>query len=352
MSQTKAQLVSGTTAQDLTVDNINTTSINSGQVSGRKNLIINGAMQVAQRGTSGTSVGYVSLDRWYLNLSGGSATFSQETNPNPSETTGIQKFARLNVSSSSDFTSIRQRIEDVTKVPSGTVTLSFYAKGTAPAGGLYAFTEQNFGTGGSSSVDGTPVLITSSLTSSWVRYTAQITVDSIDGKTIGSASFFQIVIGQYSNSSSTAYDLNITGVQLEVGSTATDFEHRSFADELLRCYRYFQILSSNTSGGLNAHSRYPILGNGSNSAIWYAYHKATMRVKPSLVKSGISASTMDIYNYSTSATATFNNMTIAEGDENHSQLLCTTTNNFAIAQIGSWRWSVNADCYFAVNSEL
>ena len=44
MSQTKAQLVSGTTAQDLTVDNINTTSINSGQASGRKNLIINGAM--------------------------------------------------------------------------------------------------------------------------------------------------------------------------------------------------------------------------------------------------------------------------------------------------------------------
>ena len=52
MSQTKAQLVSGTTAQDLTVDNINTTSINSGQTSGRKNLIINGAMQIAQRGTS------------------------------------------------------------------------------------------------------------------------------------------------------------------------------------------------------------------------------------------------------------------------------------------------------------
>ena len=40
MSQTKAQLVSGTTAQDLTVDNINTSSINSGKTAGRKNLII------------------------------------------------------------------------------------------------------------------------------------------------------------------------------------------------------------------------------------------------------------------------------------------------------------------------
>ena len=70
MSQTKAQLVSGTTAQDLTVDNINTTSINSGQTSGRKNLIINGAMQVAQRGTSSTVDGYGCIDRFRSNISG------------------------------------------------------------------------------------------------------------------------------------------------------------------------------------------------------------------------------------------------------------------------------------------
>ena len=71
MSQTKAQLVSGTTAQDLTVDNINTTSINSGQTSGRKNLIINGSMQVSQRGTSfsGTAQQYT-LDRMQMNTAG------------------------------------------------------------------------------------------------------------------------------------------------------------------------------------------------------------------------------------------------------------------------------------------
>jgi len=247
-----------------------------------KNLIINGAMQVAQRGTSSTSTGYVSLDRWYHNLSGGSATFSQETNPNPSETNGIQKFARLNVSSSSDFTSIRQRIEDVTKVPSGTVTLSFYAKGTAPAGGLYAFTEQNFGTSGSSSVDGTPVLITSSLTSSWVRYTAQITVDSIDGKTIGSASFFQIAIGQYNNSSSTAYDLNITGVQLEVGSVATNFEHRSFAQELDLCKRYYFRNTSVVAYGRFAQGQ-AVNSTGSHHRVQYP---VAMRAAPTFATGG------------------------------------------------------------------
>jgi hypothetical protein len=214
-----------------------------------RNLIINSAMQVAQRGTSSTSNGYVSLDRWYVNQSGGSTTFSQETNSNPSETDGLQKYARLNVSSSSDYCHIRQPIEDVTSVPSGTVTLSFYAKGTAPAGGLYTYGIQYFGSGGSTDVDWTPVLITSTLTSSWVRYTAEITVPSIDGKTIGSGSYFLLDIGQYSNTGTTAYDLNITGVQLEVGDTATPFEHRSFGDEMARCQRYFQRFGAGTTSG-------------------------------------------------------------------------------------------------------
>ena len=211
----------------------------SGALSNR-NLIINGGMEVAQRGTSSTSSGYVSLDRFYVNQSGASTTFSQETNANPSEIGGLQKYARLNVSSSSDFCHIRQPIEDVTTVPAGTVTLSFYAKGTAPAGGLYTYGNQHFGSGGSSDVDWTAVLITSTLTSDWVRYTAQITVPSLDGKTVGAGSYFLLDIGQHSNSASTAFDLNITGVQLEVGTEATPFEHRSFDQEFILCQRYYQ----------------------------------------------------------------------------------------------------------------
>ena len=225
----------------------------SGALSNR-NLIINGGMEVAQRSTSSTSSGYVSLDRWYVNQSGGSTTFSQETNSNPSETGGLQKYARLNVSTSSDFTSIRQPIEDVTSVPAGTVTISFYAKGTAPTGGLYIWGTQDFGTSGSSDVDITPVLITASLTSSWVRYTAQVTIPSIDGKTINAGSFVKFNIGQYSNTGTTAYDLNITGVQIEVGTEATPFEHRSFGDELLRCQRYFYKKASLQGSVLNAYT--------------------------------------------------------------------------------------------------
>ena len=96
MSQTKAQLVSGTTAQDLTVDNINTTSVNSGQPSGRKNLVINGAMQVAQRGTSSTSGGYQTVDRFPAYYTGGAMTQSQGslTSGSPFEK-GFTKYLRI-----------------------------------------------------------------------------------------------------------------------------------------------------------------------------------------------------------------------------------------------------------------
>ena len=208
-------------------------------VVGRKNLIINGAMQVAQRGTSSTANGFVSLDRWYVNQSGASTTFSQETNTSPSETVGINNYARLIVSSSSDYTGISYKIENVTSILAGTVTLSFWAKGTGPVGGLYMYGTQDFGTSGSADVELTAAQITASLTSSWVRYSMQITIPSVDGKTINAGSFLKVSIVQGTNSSSTAYDLNITGVQLELGSVATDFEHRSYGEELALCQRFY-----------------------------------------------------------------------------------------------------------------
>ena len=55
-------------------------------------------------------------------------------------------------------------------------------------------------------------------------------------------------INQGTNTSSTAYDLNITGVQLELGSVATDFEHRSYGEELALCQRYYENIQDQPSG--------------------------------------------------------------------------------------------------------
>ena len=348
-----------------------------------KNLIINGAMEVAQRGTSSTTSGYGSVDRFHIQYNAGTRTHSQTaiTSGSPYEN-GFRNVLRITNTTvgggagSSGITNAFQYLEAQDVANSGWnytssssfVTLSFWVRSSVAQefyGYLRTFdgTEQAycFSTGSLSANTWTKITKTipgnSNITINNDNGTGlQVNISpfwggdfTTSGKTTDSWAAFSGAnrtpdyATTWAGTASATFD--ITGVQLEVGRVATDFEHRSISDELLRCYRYFQILSSNTSGGLNAHSRYPLFGNGTNSAIWYAYHKATMRVKPSLVKSGITTSTMDIYNYSASGTATFNNMVMAEGDENHSQMVCTTTGAISTAQIVSWRWSTNADCY-------
>ena len=205
-----------------------------------RNKILNGSMEVAQRGTSSTGNGYVSLDRWYVNQSGGSTTFSQETFAAGSEIGSLKNYAKLDVTTSSDFTNIFQRIEDVRTVPAGTITVSFQAKGTTPSGGLAVYLAQNFGTSGSSDVDIAQQTVT--LTSSWQRFDLQFTVPSISGKTINANSYFQVSIGQGTNTGTTAFELNITGVQLEIGDKATEFSHEPYSVTLAKCQRYYYRL--------------------------------------------------------------------------------------------------------------
>ena len=116
MSQTKAQLVSGTTAQDLTVDNINTTSINSAQPSGRRNLIINGAMTVSQRGTSFASThNTYSLDRFLLEKENNAANFTitqSTTSPDGfSKSLKVDCTAADTSTASNEFVTFRYKIE-------------------------------------------------------------------------------------------------------------------------------------------------------------------------------------------------------------------------------------------------
>ena len=70
-----------------------------GQFSGR-NLIINGAMEVAQRGTSQSAAGFGSVDRMSLGLSGGTGTMSQQyMTVSDKATTGFAHYLRLNLTS-------------------------------------------------------------------------------------------------------------------------------------------------------------------------------------------------------------------------------------------------------------
>ncbi len=94
-------------------------------------------------------------------------------------------------------------------------------------------------------------------------------------RTSGISSFF----------SSTDNDLKITGVQLEVGDKATPFEHRSFADELHRCQRYYAV-RENTVGSLKYYSQALQAYNTTSVYGVIADYPVTMRATPTVSQSG------------------------------------------------------------------
>ena len=220
-----------------------------------RNLIINGAMQVAQRGTSvsaSTSSGYFTIDRMRLQ-SGTSGTYNSSQQALPFDSTRdvipreILYYLEYESTTSGQFAGIQHRIEDVRILGSQTVTVSFYAKGVNPNGGsLNIRLTQNFGSGGSGNVGLTDTI---TLTSSWQRFEITFNVGSVDGKTIGPGNYTLLALEQeFGNTSTDAWNMDVTGLQLELGDVATPFEHESYGETLAKCQRYYQrIDSSNNS---------------------------------------------------------------------------------------------------------
>ena len=209
------------------------------------NVIINGAFDIWQRGTSfsysAPSDAFQS-DRWKVWLNGTvSFTVSQQSfTPGSAPVSGYEGtfFHRLAVSSQTSGTiaSIYQKIEDVRTLAGQTATLSFWAKHDT-ARTIGARIIQNFGSGGSADVV-TSLLTTVATTNNWVRYSATVSIPSITGKTIGSGSSLWVLIDGPTN---TAQTLDIWGVQLEAGSVATPFRRNanSLQGELAACQRYY-----------------------------------------------------------------------------------------------------------------
>ena len=220
---------------------------------GRKNLIINGAMEVAQRATSLTgrqdSGTVLTVDRFHHHASGATFNTSQQTVPNggmPGLPIKFKNYLKFDVTSGANNCGVWQTIEDVRTVQ-GLHTYSFYARGTNPSSGNYELDfRQYFGGGGSSTTELTFYDIV--LSSEWQRYTFTFMPPSLSGKTIGTNSYNRIFLRQPGADNTTnAYGFEITGIQLEAGGNATEFEHRSYAEELILCKRYYQRWNGNDS---------------------------------------------------------------------------------------------------------
>ena len=282
---------------------------------GRRNLIINGDMNVAQRATSvadiGASSGYFTCDRWEIETgnSAGRLTMAQNSDSPDGFNNSISLACTTADTSiaSNEYFRLQQVIEaqNLQSLAKGTssakqFTLSFYVKGNAAATyGVEIYDLDNT----------RHICSTFNVTTSWNRIsitfdgdtTGAINDDNGGGFQVGiylhagsdynsgtlSTSWASITTANRTSSSNTSfYDSTsrtffITGVQLEVGSVATDFEHRSFGEEHLLCQRYFRLSNDGSEA-------YQPVGNGIGHAentstfttnwVWHT----EMRAKPTL----------------------------------------------------------------------
>ena len=258
----------------MAVSTIDPNGLNIGQIGGTRNLIINGAMQVAQRGTSvsdlGATEGYYTVDRFQLGV-GGTATAGRLTMSQDSDAPeGFGSSLKLDCTTADTSIAADENLRVVTVLEGqnlqafkkGTanaesITLSFYVKGDASA----TYVIELFDTDNSRHICSTfPV------TTSWERVEitfAGDTTGAFGNDNGGSLRLhFWLHAGSNYNSGTLAtawaannnvnravgadsfYDstnrvFQITGVQLEAGDTATPFEHRSYGAELALCQRYF-----------------------------------------------------------------------------------------------------------------
>jgi len=283
--------------------------LTNSQIGGRRNIIINGAMQVSQRGTdlNGLSNGDYCADRFQVtkaNIDELVINYDQSTDT-PDGFSNSFKLSVGTVESAIDvneYVMINQRIEaqNLQHLKYGTssaetLTLSFHVKSSVT--GTYAISvfQQD-----ASKYYSTTYTVNSANT--WEYKTVKINGNTSDviNNDNGSGLRLSWSLSSGSNFTSGSNDVwgdstnwivghnaswittssatfFLTGVQLEVGSQATPFEHRSFGEELALCQRYFQILDYN-EGVRETGSGYE--PSSSQLNICYQYHGGEMRANP------------------------------------------------------------------------
>ena len=226
-------------------DTNGTINITAAPYAAGKNKIINGDLNVWQRGTSFTTNGWTA-DRFYFDANGTGSTNTvsrQAFTPGAAPIAGYEgnyflRMARSAAGSGNTYNTLYiQNIENVTTLAGQTATISFFGKADS-ARTVTLFYSQNFGSGGSGTVSAT--IGTANLTTSWQRFSITVAIPSISGKTIGTSSFLQITMNTPTAVAST---IDVWGFQLEQGSTATAFQTATgtIPGELAACQRYTQV---------------------------------------------------------------------------------------------------------------
>ena len=212
----------------------------------RKNLLINGGFDVWQRGTSFTAEGnYYAADRWFFvtsRVNNISLTRKEFSIAEFENYFGKRYYTRISYSlgPSAEDVSYSIRIEDGVRLTAGkTVTLSFLCR-EAVGKPVYIQYRQYLG-----GADYAGEIGTVQFSSTFERKSVTFEIPSVAGKTLGPGDSFLEISFIFTERFNTlvprqAGTFDIGGVQLEFGDTATDFEYRHPAEELMLCQRYYE----------------------------------------------------------------------------------------------------------------
>lgn len=288
----------------------------------QKNKIINGNMLIAQRGTSGTPTAggdYLACDRWKAwEASDAAVTLSQETDGPTGQFTKCLKYNITTADSSitaSQFGMVRQMIEGQNIIDLGfgtasaqSVTISFWVKSSLTGSHGAALNNGN-------EDRSYPFAYTVSSANTWEYKTVTIPgdtsgtwdTDNTAGMIItfglgagtdyqGTADAWQA--GNKFQPSSTVQNIgtisnwNVTGVQLEAGVNATDFENLQYGQQFALCQRYYH------------EGTYAFMSSSATTLIYNLQFPVTMRTTPTETHSYAGVAN-DVYNIATAATPTF-----------------------------------------------
>ena len=301
----------GASGDAVTLANDGTCTANITNNLSNRRLTINGAMTIAQRGdTASVTDGYGGCDRFKF-VSNGAAvvTLKQDTG---NTTQGFAKAQRIDVTTADsslaagDYALLSYRFEgqDLQQLKKGTanaqqVTLSFYIKSPKTGTHIVELVDQ------SNSGRHVNKSYTVSSADTWEKKTVTFPMETSNTITNDNARRMDLnwwlaagstyssgtlqtswgadtnanrAVGQVNTMDNTSNDIYITGVQLEVSDHATDFEHRSYAQELELCKRYFQVLVD--SG--NAESFGNATGYNSTTIHFVTPLRPEMRTVPTL----------------------------------------------------------------------
>jgi hypothetical protein len=217
-----------------------------------KNLIINGDFQVSQRGSytsnTTTSAAYY-VDRW---KSGGVSTLLHTKDTAVSGLTPRVNTLKMTVPSGQAAAALQQFFEHINQLKGVQVTLSCWMKSDIGSSiNLYDGSSQTHSSAHTGGGGWEKITVTATIGAS----ASQVRAEAYTGGSVAVGSYFELA-----------------QVQLELGSTATDFEHRSYGEELALCQRYYEPFGN----GWTAR------GESSTSTVFFGRFKVSKRTDPTI----------------------------------------------------------------------